>query len=285
MSNEVLVVEHLRKEFRRRRGAPGGESQHLIAVDDVSFAVAPGGALAIVGESGSGKTTTARMIVGLEWPTAGSISVAGRVRSARRVPRRERKLRGREIQIVFQDPYLSLDPRQTVGSCLDEVLRFHFRWDSRTQQQRREALLAHVGLDARFASRLPRSMSGGQRQRVAIARALAAEPQVLVLDEAVSALDVSVQAQVLNCLADLRAETGVSYVFISHDLSVVRQISDDIIVMKSGKIAERGRTDVVLDAPQSDYARELLASVPRPGWHPRRRVVAASATPGPEPVG
>ena len=171
-----------------------------------------------------------------------------------------RSLRAR-MQIVFQDPYLSLDPRQTVGSCLDEVLRFHFRWDSRTQQQRREALLAHVGLDARFASRLPRSMSGGQRQHV------------------------SVQAQVLNCLADMRAETGVSYVFISHDLSVVRQISDDIIVMKSGKIAERGRTDVVLDAPQSDYARELLASVPRPGWHPRRRVVAASATPGPEPVG
>lgn len=273
MSDDVLAVEGLRKEFPRRRGHRNRGSQDVVAVDDVSFAVGPGGALAIVGESGSGKTTTARMIVGLERPTAGSISVAGRERSSGRVSRAERKTRGREIQIVFQDPYLSLDPRQTVGACVDEVLRFHFGSDRRARVQRREELLEHVGLDARFASRLPRSMSGGQRQRVAIARALAAKPQVLVLDEAVSALDVSVQAQVLNCLADLRADTGVAYVFISHDLSVVRQVSDDVIVMKDGKIVERGRTEIVLDEPESEYAKELLASVPRPGWRPDQRSV------------
>jgi oligopeptide transport system ATP-binding protein len=256
----VVEVRGLRKVF--------GDQ---VAVDDVSFSVAAGKSLAIVGESGSGKTTVARMLVGLERPTAGTIVACGHDRStpARRV--RERRARGREMQIVFQDPYASLDPRQTAADSIDEVLRLHGIGEPAARPARVEELGALVGLDARQLRALPRGLSGGQRQRVAIARALAATPRVLILDESVAALDVSIQAQVLNVLADIREATNVSYILISHDLAVVRQVTDETIVMHRGKVVERGPTGRVLDDPQDAYTQLLRASVPAAGWKPQRR--------------
>jgi oligopeptide transport system ATP-binding protein len=240
------------------------------AVDDVSFSVPAGGSLAIVGESGSGKTTIAKMIVGLERPTAGTIKAFGHDRSRPARSARDRRRRGRDVQIVFQDPYTSLDPRQSAADALDEVLRLHHGWSAERRAARVAELIALVGLDSRQARVLPRSLSGGQRQRVAIARALAAEPRVLILDESVAALDVSIQAQVLNLLADIRDSTGVSYVLISHDLAVVRQLTEQAMVLWRGKVVEQGPTGSVLDNPAHEYTRRLRASVPRPGWKPRQ---------------
>jgi len=256
----VLEATGLRKEF--------GD---LVAVDDVSFRLLPGRSLAIVGESGSGKTTIARMIVGLEAPTGGAITACGHDRSKPPRSTRERRRRGREVQIVFQDPYTSLDPRQSAEDTIDEVLRLHHGWPAGRRRARTAELTDLVGLDTRQSQALPRALSGGQRQRVAIARALAAEPTVLILDESVAALDVSIQAQVLNLLADIRDETHVSYILISHDLAVVRQLTDEAIVLQRGKVVERGPTARVLDNPEHPYTRRLRASVPRPGWKPGRR--------------
>jgi ABC-type glutathione transport system ATPase component len=261
MPDSVLQVEGLRKEY-----GP------LVAVDNVGFTVPEGGSLAIVGESGSGKTTVARMIVGLERPTGGTIRACGADRSTPARSTRDRRRRGREVQIVFQDPYTSLDPRQTMEGALDEVLRMHQGWTPKRRMERVRELSDLVGLDARQARALPRALSGGQRQRVAIARALAAEPRVLILDESVAALDVSIQAQVLNLLADIRDETSISFVLISHDLAVVRQLTEQIVVMWRGKVVESGRTADVLDHPQEDYTKLLRSSVPRPGWKPQRRI-------------
>jgi ABC-type glutathione transport system ATPase component len=246
------------------------------AVNDVSFAVPAGGSLAIVGESGSGKTTIAKMIIGLERPTGGTITACGRDRSTPGRSARERRRRGAEVQIVFQDPYTSLDPRQSAASAIDEVLRLHQGWDAERRAARVAELTSLVGLDARQATVLPKALSGGQRQRVAIARALAAEPRVLILDESVAALDVSIQAQVLNLLADVRDATGVSYILISHDLAVVRQLTDQAIVMWRGSVVEHGPTTSILDDPQHEYTRRLRASVPRPGWKPARADAASS---------
>jgi ABC-type glutathione transport system ATPase component len=273
VSDNVLEVDGLRKEF--------GD---LVAVDDVSFTVPQAGVLAIVGESGSGKTTIARMIVGLERPTKGTITACGQDRSTPSRSAAARKRRGREIQIVFQDPYTSLDPRQTAQATIDEVLKLHHGWPADRRRERIAELTGLVGLDERQARALPRALSGGQRQRVAIARALAAEPRVLILDESVAALDVSIQAQVLNLLADIRDSTGVSYVLISHDLAVVRQLTNDVIVLHRGVVVERGTTASVLDDPQHAYTKRLRASVPRPGWKPRRgALLAAGDTAGEEP--
>src|SRR5437016_4573842 len=225
----VLQAVGLRKEF--------GE---LVAVDNVAFDLPSGRSLAIVGESGSGKTTIARMIVGLERPTNGTITACGHDRSRPARSTRDRRRRGREVQIVFQDPYTSLDPRQSAEATVDEVLRLHHGWAAGRRRARIAELIDLVGLDARQARALPRALSGGQRQRVAIARALAAEPRVLILDESVAALDVSIQAQVLNLLADIHDETQVSYLCISHDLAVVRQLTQETVVMWRGKIVERG---------------------------------------------
>jgi ABC-type glutathione transport system ATPase component len=263
MVEPILEVEHLRKVFGPGRGGPA-----VVAVDDVSFTVPPGGSLAIVGESGSGKTTLARMLLALETPTSGRIRVAGHQREGGRPTTAERRRRARDLQIVFQDPYTSLDLRQRVGDCLDEVLRLHSGRDRRARQQRVLQLLHQVGLDERHARSIPRQLSGGQCQRVAIARALAPAPRAVVLDEAVSALDVSIQGQILNLLADIRTETGVSYVFISHDLAVVRQVTDDLIVIRRGRVLEAGRTGRILHAPEHPYTQLLLASVPGPGWKP-----------------
>ncbi|MFL1378938.1 MULTISPECIES: ABC transporter ATP-binding protein [unclassified Nocardiopsis] len=259
-ADPVVRVEGLAKEY------PGRGGRRVTAVHGVDFTLPAGGSLGIVGESGSGKTTIARMLIGLERPTAGTITVQGVDHS--RPPRRTLhwRERGRRIQIVFQDPFTSLDPRQRVGDCLTEALRVHFRTDRDREAARVAELASLVGLDERQLRALPRALSGGQRQRVAIARALAAEPRVLILDEAVSALDVSIQAQILNLLADIRARTGVGYLFISHDLAVIRQITDETLVLRHGRVVEHGPTDAVLDRPADPYTRLLRDSVPRRGW-------------------
>ncbi|MGW4410063.1 ABC transporter ATP-binding protein [Nonomuraea sp. NPDC004702] len=257
MTENVLEVEGLRKAYG-----------HKAAVDGVSFSLRAGGSLAVVGESGSGKTTTARMLVGLEIPDAGRISVEGRNRSRAPRGRRARLSRAREIQMVFQDPYLSLDPRISVSECVEEPLRLHFALDKQARRARREELLERVGLGEREAAVRPRRLSGGQRQRVAIARALATAPKVLILDEATSALDVSIQAQILDLLARIRRDLDIAYLFITHDLALVRHAADDIVVLHRGKVVEAGPTAQVLAAPQHPYTRLLLHSVPRPGWDP-----------------
>jgi ABC-type glutathione transport system ATPase component len=261
---DVLSVTNLSKRF--------GD---FTAVDDVSFGIPEGGSLAIVGESGSGKTTIARMIVGLERPTAGAISACGRDRSRPARSGRDRRRRGSEVQIVFQDPYTSLDPRQSGADAIGEVLRLHRSLDGAARAARVAELVSLVGLDERQANALPKALSGGQRQRVAIARALAAEPRILILDESVAALDVSIQAQVLNLLADIRDSTGVSFVLISHDLAVVRQLAEQTIVLWRGQIVEQGATSSVLDTPQHAYTQRLRASVPRPGWKPTRTLTVS----------
>jgi len=265
---DVLTASGLTKKF--------GE---FTAVDDVTFGIPEGGSLAIVGESGSGKTTIARMIVGLERPTAGTISACGHDRSRPSRSTRDRRRRGREVQIVFQDPYTSLDPRQSAADALDEVLRLHGTMAPGKRGARVAELCELVGLDERQLRALPRALSGGQRQRVAIARALAAEPRIMILDESVAALDVSIQAQVLNLLADIRDTTGVSFVLISHDLAVVRQLTSQILVLWRGSVVERGATGTVLDNPAHDYTQRLRASVPRPGWKPVRSLSERPALP------
>jgi oligopeptide transport system ATP-binding protein len=262
---DVLAVHELRKTFRL------GRNQEIVAVDGATFNVRAGASTAIVGESGSGKTTVARMLVGLERPTSGTIVVAGRPRARARAGSAERRRRAREAQIVFQDPYLSLDPRQRIEDCLAETIGLHFTLDRARARTRIAELLDQVGLTERHARALPRELSGGQRQRVAIARALAAEPRLVILDEAVAALDVSIQAQILNLLADVRAETGISYLFISHDLAVVRQLTDRALVMYRGRIVEEAETADILDHPRHAYTKFLRDSVPRPGWTPQRR--------------
>ncbi|MFJ6015554.1 ABC transporter ATP-binding protein [Streptomyces sp. NPDC092952] len=254
-----LVVEGLCKRYGDHR-----------AVDGVSFTLPPGDCLALVGESGSGKTTTVRMLVGLERPDAGTVRLDGRDRSSRARGRAERLARARDIQMVFQDPYLSLDPRVTVADCVAEVLRLHARLAPAARAARVRELLEQVGLGEREAAALPRELSGGQRQRVAIARALAVEPRVLVLDEAVAALDVSIQAQILDLLATIRRESGIAYLFVTHDLAVVRHVASAVLVLKDGRAVESGPTGKVLDAPEHPYTRLLLDSVPRRGWDASR---------------
>ena len=253
----ALEVVGLRKRF----GA-------TLAVDAVDFTVARGASLGLVGESGSGKTTVARIVAGLLAPDTGEVCVGGRPRGHHVRGRAARLARAREVQIVFQDPYLSLDPRVAVGDALEEVLRLHGARDRHARRARTAELLDQVGLGTREAAALPRELSGGQRQRAAIARALAPAPDVLVLDEAVAALDVSIQAQILKLLADLRRETSAAYLFISHDLAVVGHVAETIAVMRAGRIVESGPAERVLGHAEHPYTRLLLASVPRVGWDP-----------------
>ena len=263
----ILEVVGLRKTYPVTQD---GQRTDFVAVDDVSFSVQQGSSLAIVGESGSGKSTIAKLLVGLERVTAGTILIDGQDRTAKPRGARARRQRGSDIQIVYQDPYTSLDRRQTVEAALAEAVRLHSNLN-RDQVARRVTELAEmVGLDQRQAEARPIALSGGQRQRVAIARALAAEPRVLILDESVAALDVSIQAQILNLLADIREATGVTYLLISHDLAVVRQLTRDAIVMRRGLVVEAGSTVSVLDHPQEAYTRRLRDSVPRPGWDPHQ---------------
>ncbi|WP_136030963.1 dipeptide ABC transporter ATP-binding protein [Microbacterium sp. PF5] len=263
----AIVAEGLVKEFR----VAGRE--RFRAVDDVSFRVRRGTTHALVGESGSGKTTTARLVTRFHRPDAGSIEVAGAdVTAATGAPLRALR---RRIQLVYQNPFASLDPRQHVVDIVAEPLQ-NFRVGGRAERRERAlALLDRVALPADVARRTPRELSGGQRQRVAIARALAIDPEIVVLDEAVSALDVTVQARILELLTSLQAELGLTYLFISHDLAVVRRISHTVSVMRRGRVVEEGRTEELFHDPQHEYTRELLAAVPGVGDAPQSREVLA----------
>ena len=263
MSERVLEVTGLRRVY------PGGRRDpDRVAVDDVSFVLHAGESIAIVGNSGSGKTTTLRMIAGLERPTAGEVTVCGRPRSPRGISASERRRRARETQLVFQDPYSSLDPRRSVADDLGAVLDLHFAPARSDRAQRIAHVMAQVGLSGRHAPLLPGALSGGERQRVAIARALAAQPRVLLLDEPVASLDVSIQAQILNLLTEIRTGTGIACLFVSHDLGVVRQVCDEILVMRDGRVIERGPAATIFDQPHEPYTKRLLESIPRPGWNP-----------------
>ncbi|MCR2814967.1 dipeptide ABC transporter ATP-binding protein [Microbacterium jiangjiandongii] len=251
----AITVTGLSQHFPR-----GRRREPLRAVDDVSFTVAPGTTHAIVGESGSGKTTLARIIMGFQRPTAGSAVVAGH--EVARLRRADAAAFRRDVQMVYQNPFASLDPRQSVGAIVAEPL-VNYRLGDRGARQRRVAeMLERVALPADVAARRPRELSGGQRQRVAIARALVLEPRVVVLDEAVSALDVTVQAQILRLLEELQQGLGVTYLFISHDLAVVRRISDTVSVLRAGRIVESGTTERIFTDPQTEDTARLLAAIP-----------------------
>lgn len=268
MKSAVLEVTDLRKTFVSRRGLRHGAD--ITALAGVSFELTEGRALGVVGESGSGKTTIARIIAGLEQPTAGEFLIGGVDPRTLGRGAKARKQRARLVQMVFQDPYSSFDPRQPVGESIREVLRLHLDLTPVELERRVSMLLEQVGLDERRGRTVPRGLSGGERQRAAIARALAVSPQIIILDEAVSALDVSIQAQILNLLAELRQQSTVSYMLLTHDLAVVRQVADDVIVMRDGRIVERAPTDTLFDNPQHPYTKLLLSCVPRQGWKPQR---------------
>ena len=256
----VLEVRSLAKSFWLKQGLFG--KREFKAVQDVNFRLRKGHTLGVVGESGSGKTTMGLTLLRLHEPTGGEVIFDGR--NLLKLGDRERQLMRRRIQIVFQNPYASLNPRFTIGQTLVEPMVIHgIGKDTAEREQRARSLLEKVGLDGRAFGKYPHEFSGGQRQRVAIARCLTLNPEVLVLDEAVSALDVSVQAQVLNLLKDLQDEFGLAYVFISHDLAVVRFISDEVLVMKDGIVVEQASAAQILAAPREDYTKRLLAAIPR----------------------
>ena len=259
----ILKVDDLRKEFPVRSGFLVERVTHTVnAVDGVSFEIQEGRTLGLVGESGSGKSTTGYCILQLIKPTAGSVRFQGK--ELTKMGREEVRKMRREMQIVFQDPYSSLDPRMTVGDIVAEPLEVHGVGSRRGRRARVRELLDVVGFNPDYGNRYPHEFSGGQRQRVGVARALALNPSLIVCDEPVSALDVSIQAQILNLLKDLQRDFGLTYLFISHDLAVVRGMSDDIAVMKDGKIVETGTADEVYEHPKHEYTRALLAAVPVP---------------------
>jgi oligopeptide/dipeptide ABC transporter ATP-binding protein len=279
MTDALLTVEGLVKHYTSS-GLFGATKPAVRAVDGVSFAVGRGETLALVGESGCGKTSVGRTLLRLQEPTAGRATFDGTDLFALR-GEALRAMR-RRLQIVFQDPYSSLDPRMTVGDSIAEGIEIHRLATGRGVRERVEALLTEVGLDPSYADRYPHEFSGGQRQRIGIARALAVEPSFIVCDEPVSALDVSVQAQVLNLLADLQKTRGLSYLFIAHDLAVVRQLAHRVAVMYLGRIVEIGPADEVLSRPKHPYTQALLSAVPEPDPATRRsRLVLAGEPPSP----
>ncbi len=269
----LLEVRGLEQHFPVRRGLLGRRVGEVKAVDGVSFHVGRGETLALVGESGCGKTTVARTLLRLQEPTAGQVlyrpdPAQEPVDLLTLGQRRLRRYR-RDLQLIFQDPYQSLNPRMSVGELVGEAIYVHGLARGKELQRRVHGLLGRVGLLPEAARRFPHEFSGGQRQRIGIARALALSPRFVVCDEAVSALDVSVQAQIVNLLRDLQAELGLSYLFIAHDLAVVRHVSDRIAVMYLGRIVETGTTSEVFARPAHPYTQALLSAVPRPD--PRRR--------------
>ncbi|WP_274627398.1 ABC transporter ATP-binding protein [Arvimicrobium flavum] len=266
----LVSIRDLRKVFPIRGGPFRRIQRHLHAVDGVSFDIAEGETLGLVGESGCGKSTLARCVARLAEPSDGSVVFAGED-ITHRTMREMRPLR-RRIQLIFQDPMASLNPRKKVGSILRDALRIQGVAGSRQEERARvSALLEQVGLSPAYADRLPRELSGGQRQRIGIARALALEPGLIVADEPVSALDVSVQAQILNLMKDLQEQLGLTILFISHDLGVIRHVSDRIGVMYLGKLVELAPANAFYEAPLHPYSRALLAAVPLPDPEARGR--------------
>jgi len=277
----LLTVRGLKKYFPVKKGVLRRTVAHVKAVDDVSFDLAPGETLGLVGESGCGKTTVGRSILRLLEPTAGEVDFDGR-KVTGASSGQLRALR-RNMQIIFQDPYASLNPRMSVMDIVGEGLRVHRLVKSSNElEERVKELLTRVRLDPTYVNRYPHEFSGGQRQRIGIARALALNPKFIVCDEAVSALDVSIQAQIVNLLMDLRDEFGLAYLFVAHDLSVVRHISQRVAVMYLGKIVEVGPTEELFARPMHPYTRALLSAVPMARPTRRRdRVVLTGDVPSP----
>jgi oligopeptide transport system ATP-binding protein len=259
----LLEVTDLVKHFPVKRGLVIDRTVDQIrAVDGVSFSVAPGETLGLVGESGSGKSTLGRAVLQLVKPTAGSVRFEGREIAG--LSRRAMRPLRREMQMVFQDPYASLNPRKRVGQIVGEPLRLQGVAKGGELRREVQGLLERVGLAAEHYNRFPHEFSGGQRQRIGIARAIALRPKLIVADEPVSALDVSIRAQIVNLLADLQQELGLTYVFVAHDIGIVRHVSDRIAVMHEGKIVEEGPADRVCEQPRDAYTKQLLAAVPIP---------------------
>ena len=281
MPSPLVDVRDLTVHFTRRTGLLGGGKEVVQAVNGVSFAIAPRETLGLVGESGCGKTTLARAVLRLIEPTAGSVSFDGQDVLGLE-PKPLRALR-RRMQIVFQDPYSSLNPRMTIGTAIREGIEIHKLAEGAEADGRVHQLLDEVGLSRDAFDNYPHEFSGGQRQRAVIARALAVEPDFVVCDEPVSALDVSVQAQVLNLLADLQQRRGLSYLFISHDLAVVRHIAPRVAVMYLGRIVEEGPAEAIYSGPKHPYTQALLSAVPVPDPTTKRMRIVLEGDP-PSPV-
>lgn len=271
-ADDIVVASGLTKVYRHSHGAPWRHTE-LRAVDDVSFRLRRGSTLAVAGQSGSGKSTLARMVLGLLQPTSGTVAFAGRDITG--LDRHASLAFRRRVQPVFQNPYSSLDPVYSVFRAIEEPLRIHRIGDRRQRRQAVGELIDQVALPSSLLGRRPHELSGGQRQRVAIARALALRPEVLVCDEAVSALDVVVQAQILDLLGELQATLGLTYLFISHDLAVIRQIADEVLVMRAGRVVEHAATEELFTRPREDYTRELLAAIPGGGSPPETNTYRA----------
>ena len=256
-----MSVDHLSKDFVIRGKKLGEKSKLLHALSNVSFDIYEGETLGIIGESGCGKSTLGRCLVKLHKPSAGTITYNGK--DLWNLPVYEREAARRDIQMIFQDPYSSLDPRKTASYSIEEAMKVHHIGDT-ARERRQKALeyLQEVGLDIQHMERYPHEFSGGQRQRVNIARALSMEPKIIVCDEPVSALDVSIQSQIINLLKELQRKRGLTYLFVAHDMSVIRYISDRVGVMYLGHLVEEGDTDEVFDHPQHPYTRTLMSAVP-----------------------
>jgi len=277
----LLEVTNLKVHFPVKPGMFSRAREFVKAVDDVSFAIAPGETLGLVGESGCGKTTLGRAIVRLVEPTAGSVLLNGE--DITRMGGSALRARRRKFQMIFQDPYGSLNPRMTVEQIVGEALDIHQLTDSKSARQKRIAeLLNAVGLDQVYAQRYPHEFSGGQRQRIGIARALAVEPELIICDEPVSALDVSVQAQIINLLQDLQQQRGIAYLFIAHDLAVVEHISRRVMVMYLGKIVETAEAKSIIREPRHPYTQALISAIPEVDPESkRRRIILPGDVPSP----
>ncbi len=268
MSEKILEVKNLKKHYKVRNGF-FGKKEIIKAVDGISFSLEKGQTLAIVGESGCGKSTAMKSLLRIIEPTEGEILLHGK--DIAKLNQNELKQSRKAIKMIFQDPYSALNPRMTVQNIIGEPLDIAKAY--KTQEERRQRILETmnlVGLDSSYAERYPHEFSGGQRQRIGIARAIILKPEIIICDEPVSALDVSVQAKIINLLKDLQKQLGISYIFISHDLSVVKHISDKIEVMYKGKIVEEGTKNEIFANPKNEYTKLLLSSVPKIGKGKRK---------------